>query len=264
MRLRTYDESVITQGQEMSKRKGLAAIVCGTIAVAVTVIAPGAMATAAAPTGTAPAPTSALSASVICSTSGNVVIMYYKSAVAPTSNGCWTNNRPLGADLSTFKTCDYLPLNTSHGTGSLYIYDDVSSGHTSPTDYNYLTGWCPFGGSTSIWAEFMAANGGNWTTIPGVSATRYYQELYSGGRDVYSPQTIAGHTPVPVVNVGYDVANGGTSEASWINHDISLVCHYYTDPPPGTVYWVSLYSNVVMTSTDVGYVNTALNNCYHP
>jgi hypothetical protein len=191
-----------------------------------------------------------------CTNTGTVVIMYYQSAVPPTSNGCWSYYRPLGADLSTFKTCSIVTGRT-YGTGSLYIYDDTNPAHLSPTDYQYITQTCPK--STSLWGEFMAAAGGNWTTVSGVSATRYYKELYTCDtcRDAYSPGYVGGFAPVPVVNVEADTT------AAQVNTDIAAACKWYTDPPPGTVWWVSLYANATMDSTKVGWVNTALNNCYH-
>jgi hypothetical protein len=193
-----------------------------------------------------------------CTYIGTVVFAFYQTFSPPTPGSCWSMYRPTGADSGTFRYCKY--QGSPDSTGSFWIYDDTNPSHTSPTDASYMKNTC---GTSSLWAEYMAAAGGNWKVVgsgSGISVTRYYKELYccDASRDQWGPGYVSGVAPVPVVNVQPDL-----NSQSQLNADIGGACHWYTDPPPGTVYWISLYANTTVSPTQISMIDSALNSCYH-
>lgn len=210
------------------------------------------------PTSKDPSAICAAGSQASCTYTGTVVFAFYQTFSPPTPGSCWSMYRPTGADSGTFRYCKYNDFTDT--TGSSWIYDDTNPTHTSPTDLSFMQNTCK---TTSLWAEYMAADGGNWKVIgsgSGISVTRFYKELYccDTSRDQWAPGIVSGVAPVPVVNVQPDLNN-----QSQLNADIDAACHWYTDPPPGTVYWISLFANTTISPTQISMIDSALNGCYH-
>jgi hypothetical protein len=125
--------------------------------------------------GSAPVP-SAKAAS--CKKRVFVTFFVYSFLPAPSSNGCWSYERPPQAP-GRWHICHWDKPRT--GSGSNWVYDDTSPKHVPLRAEKTKIASCAAGGGP-LGYEVMARRNGAWRkAIPrGVAIRRFYAETYSG------------------------------------------------------------------------------------
>jgi hypothetical protein len=222
----------------------------------------------------------AASPQTTCTKTLNLVFMFYANRGVDLSgkNSCWGAALPVPKPGGTvYLACSYpnMVLSGQGGSLSRFIFDDTNPTHNLSSESAAISSHCSYPGGLTDWGEFAAPANAQWCTNAGLnqpcwrrngSFLKYFAELYQGAhvwtlsvRDHWdcavNPNGGWGaycNNSRPVINIGQAGNAGEPTVAAAVAWECSKTA---------TGGYMAMYAGINMTTTHIGAIITALNQC---